>query len=231
MSGQTAAFAARWGFDPASPRLRAALTHRSAAAAAIGESNERLEFLGDALIGAIVAGYLLDALPPDTNVGALSRARIQIVRAETLAAAARALGVPDLLAVGQGERKENRHNHDSLLADAFEALIAALFLDRGAEAAERFVRATLAGPLAAVVAAPPPPDPKTRLQEILQASGRGLPRYRLVRESGSGHDRHFVVEVSAMSGEILAFGEGASKRIAETEAARKALNVMVSAVD
>ncbi|MBC8104695.1 MAG: ribonuclease III [Cytophagales bacterium] len=216
------AFAERLGFDPASPRLAAALTHKSAAAS-VSESSERLEFLGDALVGAFVARFLLDALPPDTDEGTLSRARVAIIRRETLALAAQGIGVPDLLVVGNGERRAGRHTHDGLLADAYEALVGALFLDHGEAATQQFLRETLAGPLAAVAAAPPAPDAKTTLQMRLQSEGKGLPRYRTISEEGGGHDHQFTVEVLDTAGAVLGRGVGVTKRAAQTEAARSAL--------
>ena len=183
-----------------------------------------MEFLGDALLGAFVARFLLDALPSATDEATLTRARVQVIRRETLASVAREIGVPDLLHVGHGERKEKRHTHDSLLADAYEALLAAQFLDNGAEALEKFLRETLSGVLAGVVAHPPAPDPKTRLQGKLQAEGKGLPVYRLVEASGVGHDHHFVVEVATEAGDVLGRGDGPNKRTAETVAARAALD-------
>ena len=215
-------FAARWGFAARSPRLRAALTHTSAAPT-IEQGNERLEFLGDALLGAFVARFLLDALPTATDEATLTRARVQVIRRETLACIAREIGVSELLRVGPGERKEKRHTHDGLLADAFEALIAAQFLDNGTEALETFLRETLQTVLKEVVASPPAPDPKTRLQGKLQAGGHGLPVYHLIEATGVGHDHHFVVEVATGAGKILGRGDGPNKRTAEANAARAAL--------
>jgi ribonuclease-3 len=215
-------FAARWGLSPDSPRLRAALTHTSAAPT-VAESNERLEFLGDALLSSYVARWLMDVLPPDTGEDGLSRARVQVVRKETLAAAARALGLADLLVVGAGERKEQRNNRDSVLADAYEALLAAVYLDLGEEAMAAFLRDTLAEPLAAVRTAPPEPDAKTTLQMRLQAAGLGLPEYRLLSATGSGHDHHFMVEVVDSAGNVLGRGEGSNKRTAQMNAAREAM--------
>lgn len=217
-----AEFAARWGFAPDSPRLRAALTHTSAAPT-IELGNERLEFLGDALLGAFVARFLLEALPPATNEATLTRARVQVIRRETLASVAREIGVSDLLHVGPGERKEKRHTHDGLLADAFEALLAVQYLDNGAGAVETFLTETLQTVLNAVVADPPAPDPKTRLQGRLQAEGKGLPVYHVVEATGIGHDHHFVVEVATEAGQVLGRGDGPNKRTAEAKAARIAL--------
>lgn len=183
-----------------------------------------MEFLGDALLGAYVARHLLDALPPDTDEATLTRARVQVIRRETLAEAARSIGLPDLLRVGQGERKERRNTHDGPLADAFEALVAVLYLDKDEEAMAKFLRDTLAGPLASVTASPPPADPKTQLQERLQALGRGLPVYRTLEATGSGHHHHFLVEVTASDQTVLGQGEGTTKRAAQAEAARAALS-------
>lgn len=203
--------------------MRTALTHTSAAPT-IEQGNERLEFLGDALLGAFVARYLIDALPPTTDEATLTRARVQVIRRETLAQIARNLGLPDLLRVGHGERKEKRHTHDGLLADAFEALIAAQFLDNGPDLTETFLCETLGDVLASVVADPPAPDPKTLLQNRLQSQGKGLPVYRLVEATGEGHDHHFVVEVATEAGQVLGRGDGPNKRTAETVAARAALD-------
>jgi ribonuclease-3 len=191
-----------------------------------GGSSERLEFLGDALLGAVVARILFARLP-DADEGTLSRTRSHVVRTETLAAAARRLGVEDLLVVGRGERSEGRHTHGPLLADAYEALVGALFLDRGAEAVDRFVHDTLGDVLAAVVAVPPSPDPKTRLQVLLQARGRGLPSYEIVSAEGQGHSQRFVAEVRAGS-EVLGRGEGPNKRSATANAAAAALAALDS---
>lgn len=177
-------------------------------------------------MGAYVARYLLENLPADVGEDVLSRARVQVIRRETLAEAARGLGVPDLLLVGPGERKEKRNERDSLLADAYEALLAALFLDCGTNAMEAFIRETLASPLGSVSASPPPPDPKTQLQMFLQASGRGLPTYQTVTAQGKGHDHFFEVEVRDARGTVLGTGTGTNQRGAQMEAARAALVVL-----
>ena len=169
---------------------------------------------------------MYDSLPGDTEEGVLSRARVQIIRQETLAAAGRHFGLPDLLRIGHGERKENRQNHDSLISDACEALIAAVFLERGLPHMEAFLETLLGTPLAAVLANPPQPDPKTLLQMRLQARGRGLPTYRTIKATGIGHDHHFVVEAVAGDGAVLARGEGSNTRTAQTEAARAALDTL-----
>jgi ribonuclease-3 len=173
-----------------------------------------------------VARQLYAGLPSCTEEGVLSRARVEVIRQETLATTARGIGLPRLLKIGPGERKENRQNHDSLLSDAFEAIIAALSLECGEAAMEAFLRAVLAAPLAAVIASPPAPDAKTRLQMRLQALGRGLPTYQTVEATGVGHDHHFVVDVLSAEGAALGRGEGPNKRIAQTAAARMALETL-----
>jgi ribonuclease-3 len=206
--------------------LRTALTHKSAHPSP-EKSNERLEFLGDALLGAIVAEFVLGALPGVAE-GVLSRARTRLVRGETLAEAARTLGVDRLLIVGETEERTRGRQRDSLLADAYEALVGALYLDAGMEAARQFVHETLAEPMASVVLSPPEPDPKTQLQIALQASGRGLPAYRVVDESGPDHAKRFVAEALAGT-EVLGRGEGHSKRAAQIQAAVEAMKRLKAA--
>ncbi len=208
---------------PDTPRVRTALTHRSASTT-VSESNERLEFLGDALLSAFVARFLLENLPPETDEGTLSRARTRIVRRETLAKAARDLGLAERLVMGAGEIKDNRQTGESPLADAYEAIVAALFLDAGYETAEQFVHETLADALRDVVASPPAPDAKTELQIRLQAAGKGLPRYAILAETGTGQNIVFTAAVYADGeDEPLGKGRGANKRAAQTEAAKAAL--------
>jgi ribonuclease-3 len=217
-----ARFAIRFGLSPDSPHLRSALTHRSAASDP-AQSSERLEFLGDALLGAFVARVVWETLPPHTNEHGLTRARVSVIRKETIAQAARELGVADLLRVGVGERKEGRQQGESLLADAYEALVATVFLDKGQAAMETFIRKTLREPLNAVSHTPPPPDPKSRLQVLLQTSGRGIPVYVTTRETGEGAHHHFVVEVREATGTVLGVGDGKNKREAQVAAAVAAL--------
>lgn len=178
-------------------------------------------------MSAFVARFLLHALPPETDEGTLTRARARIVRRETLADAARGLGLAERLIMGAGEIADNRQAGDSPLADAYEALIGALFLDAGYDAAEAFVNASLSGILAEVAASPAAfaPDPKTALQIRLQAAGRGLPRYEITGETGTGQNIVFTTAVFAGDDEEpLGTGRGANKRAAQTEAARAALD-------
>jgi len=208
--------------------LRLALTHRSvlhdwlniAGVNATLQSNERLEFLGDALLGAIVAEHLF-ARDPTADEGALTRRRVAIVRAETLVRWARDLDLPDLLYMGTGERV-TEGVRDRMLAGAFEALVGAIHVDQGRDAAERFVLGFLARDLAMLLANEQHLNPKGRLQEILQERAQSAPEYVTLAEEGPDHARQFTVAVM-IENEELGVGKGKSKRAAQQEAARTAL--------
>ena len=199
--------------------LAQALTHRSAGS----PHNERLEFLGDALVNQIVAETLyLDW--PRADEGALTRARAELVRESALAGIARELKLGEHLVMGPGEMKTGGHRRDSILADAVEALVAAIHLDAGFDACKAVVLVWFAPLLAAL----PPPhkvgkDPKTRLQEWLQARQRGLPAYALVDETGDDHARIFKVSCTLAEPLLNTIGEGSSRRAAEQQAAEAAL--------
>jgi ribonuclease-3 len=209
-------------------RLRLALTHRSVvhqwAAAIPGgpvpQSNERLEFLGDAYLGVIVAEYLYNRYP-DASEGILTSRRVALVRAERLVAWAREINLGDYLFLAPGERV-TEGARDRMLAGAFEALIAAITLDRGLAAARRFLRPFLDRDDAALALDQEVTNPKGRLQELMQELYRVGPVYRIVDAEGPAHARIFTAEVS-LHGERLGRGEGVSKRDAEQEAARSAL--------
>ncbi|HEU4991355.1 MAG TPA: ribonuclease III [Luteimonas sp.] len=199
--------------------LRQALTHRSAG----NPHNERLEFLGDALLNLIVAEQLY-ARWPNADEGAMTRARAELVRESTLARIARELGVGERLTLGPGEMKSGGHRRDSILADALEAVIAACYLDAGFDACRALVLAWYQPLLEAL----PPPnrvgkDPKTRLQEWLQARGWPLPAYALLAERGDEHDRIFQVRCTLAQPALSAEGEGTSRRAAEQSAAEAIL--------
>ena len=196
--------------------LELALTHRSAGR----PNNERLEFLGDALVNLVVAEMLFDARPK-ANEGELSRVRAQLVSEPALAERARELGLGDALKLGSGELKSGGFRRDSILSDAFEAVVAAIHRDGGFEACRAWLRNVFAQPLAA--AGPPHKDPKTRLQEWLQGRGLPLPRYELLAERGAEHARSF--EVACVLGEppLRVEGTGGSHRAAEQAAADAAL--------
>ncbi len=209
------------GLDPSSPRLTTALTHSSYAAENAVESNERLEFLGDAVVDLVVADLIVTDFPA-LNEGTGSLVRSRVVNEGSLARAARALDLGPALLVGRGVAKERGHERPSLLADAFEALVAALYLERGFEAARAFVADALGEALAEAASEPAGVvDPKTLLRQWAASSGRGTPRYEVVAE-GPAHDTRFVARVE-LDGRVLARGEGRSKKAAEVAAARTAL--------
>jgi ribonuclease-3 len=201
--------------------LDRALTHSSRAnedAAAAGH-NEPLEFLGDSVIGFVMAD-LLHRRDPEGREGGKSKLRAQLVSARSLARRAAELGLPELLLFGRGEEKTGGRKKTALWADAYEAVIAALYLDGGLEAAHRFVSAEFATDLERPGL--PTEDHKSALQEILQARGDPVPEYELLAEEGPDHRRRFRVRC-LVRGQPLAEGEGYSKKQAQQEAARNAL--------
>ena len=219
--------------------LRRALTHRSVLhdvvaaggdlTAAAARTNERLEFLGDAVLGAIAAEYLY-ALDPTADEGTLTRRRVALVRAETLVRWARELDLGAYLYLGQGERP-SAGTRDRMLAGAFEALVGAISLDRGFAAARRFLRRFLARDAGEIVAgAERAANPKGRLQEVLQERFRSAPVYRTAAAEGPDHARLFTVEVS-LGGRLLGVGTGASKREAQQAAAAIALELLATETD
>jgi ribonuclease-3 len=200
--------------------LDQALTHASRAHEALDDAardNEPLEFLGDAVLGFVVAD-LLHRRDPEGDEGAKSKARAHIVSAASLARRADALGLPDLLLLGRGEEKTGGRKKTALWADAYEAVIAALYLDGGMDAARRFVRNELGRDLEAGATA----DHKSALQELLQGRGEPVPEYVVVAEEGPSHRRLFRV-LCLVRGQPLSEGEGHSKKEAQQEAARRAL--------
>jgi ribonuclease-3 len=202
--------------------LDRALTHASLAnetATRRRGDNEALEFLGDAVLGMIVTD-LLHRREPDGAEGGKSRRRAQLVSASSLARRAAGLGLPDLLLLGRGEEKTGGRAKAALWANAYEALVAALYLDGGLEAAHRFVRRDFARDVEA--SDEELEDPKSRLQELLQGEGRPVPRYGVVEEEGPSHRRRFRVECRLDDGTVTS-GQGHSKKEAQQQAAREAL--------
>lgn len=206
--------------DPSLATL--ALTHRSAGR----PNNERMEFLGDALLGAIIAEMLYETHPKAAE-GDMSRLRAQLVNGQALAAVARELELGDQLKLGSGELKSGGFRRDSILADAFEALVAAIYLDGGFDACRITVRALFAERIAALPHASK--DAKTRLQEWLQAQGMPLPQYELVATEGEEHARIFEVQcLISQPAAIMAAGRGSSRRLAEQDAAETVLSRLAS---
>ncbi len=190
------------------------------------ESYERLEFLGDAVLELTISSYLYEKFP-DADEGQLTKARASIVKGETLANVGRRWGIGEWLQVGRGVEDTRGRDQDSVLEAATEAVIAAVFLDQGMEAARKFITEKMVDELEALSAAmsagnAPVENPKSRLQEILQGRGEPTPVYRAVDQVGPPHKPVFRVEVVAGE-EILGVGSGGRKSDAEREAAEAAL--------
>ena len=204
------------------PELRErALSHRSVGS----RNNERLEFLGDGLVNLFVAELLYEVFPR-ADEGELTRFRSRLVSEPSLAAIARDLNLGDQLILGMGELKSGGHRRDSILADAFEALVAAIYLDGGWQVCREKTRAIFE-PLIATLG-PGEKDPKTRLQELLQAQGKPLPAYDLVRSSGADHAKIFDVTCSIASLSLVGEGRGNSRRAAEQAAAKDAIDKLAA---
>ena len=214
------AFAGHAFADPA--LLAQALTHRSAGS----PHNERLEFLGDALVNQFVAEALYRYWPK-ADEGALTRARAELVRESALASIARQLDLGPRLVLGPGEMKTGGHRRDSILADAVEALVAAIYLDSDFATCRDVVLPWFAGMIETL----PPPnkvgkDAKTRLQEWLQGRGKPLPLYAVVEEGGEDHARIFRASCTLDEPPVRTEGEGSSRRAAEQQAADAALRII-----
>jgi ribonuclease-3 len=192
------------------------LTHRSFGS----PHNERLEFLGDGVLGCAVAAELYERFP-QLSEGKLTRLRAGLVRAEALAAIARELGLGPLVRLGEGELAAAPEPRPSILADALEAVFGALFLDGGYEAARQAVLGAFRARLERLDPDLPGKDAKTELQEVLQAAHRALPLYRVVAVHGAAHQQSFDVECAV--DEVTAQGSGSSRQKAEQDAARAML--------
>jgi ribonuclease-3 len=209
--------------------LERAVTHRSYRQLSNGVDNERLEFLGDRVLGLIVSEHLGQSFP-DWDAGQLSKGLARLVSATSLHAAAQRLSLGMHLRLGPGEEKTGGRDKRRLLADVFEAILGAIYLDAGLPAAVSFLQRTLLGPaFVARAQGIERTDHKSALQEWLQQRGRSPVEYRVQRESGPDHQKVFEVEVW-YSSEKLSASEGRSKKEAEQEAARLALDVLESRV-
>jgi ribonuclease-3 len=202
------------------PRLEEALTHPSFVNEAGGMDNQRLEFLGDAVLDLCVSEVLVDAYQ-QANEGRLTRMHSALVNAEALADWGRRVGIGMSLSMGRGATASGDREQTNVVADAVEAILAAVYLSHGLEGARRLVGDIVAGRLedAERIAAP---DPKGALQERLQQNGRPLPTYHLVERSGPAHEPSLGIEVM-VEGETLGRGAGRSKKQAERAAALDAL--------
>lgn len=216
--------------------LEQALTHSSHAREhqSDGPDNEQMEFLGDAVLGLVTSHELFRRFP-EHQEGQLSKLKAHLVSAEHLVRAAKRLGIGPFLRLGKGEEKSGGRSKATLLADALEALLAALYLDAGLESAENFILAKILAPELRRLernpdAAPSMADHKSRLQELVHATGRPQPLYELVKEQGPPHQRIFTVEARIQSPggdtEFSASGKGSTKKRAEQNAAHKVLKYL-----
>ncbi|WP_369939569.1 ribonuclease III [Xanthomonas medicagonis] len=214
----------RIGHRFADPQLLAqALTHRSAGA----PHNERLEFLGDSIVNQMIAEALYQRWPK-ADEGALTRARAELVREASLASIGRQLELGERLTLGPGEMKSGGHRRDSILADAVEAVVAAIYLDAGFEACRAVILPWFETALAALPVGKAEKDAKTRLQEWLQARQRTLPAYELISETGDDHAKLFRVRCVLAEPALVTEGEGTSRRLAEQQAAAAAIEQLDS---
>ena len=210
------------GYTPTSNQpdlLRQALTHRSHSS----PHNERLEFLGDSVLNCAVAGLLFRHFP-HLPEGDLSRLRANLVNQQALFELAQTLGLGDEIRLGEGELKSGGHRRPSILADALEALLGAIYLDGGFAAAEKVVATLYASLLQGLDPETLGKDPKTLLQEYLQSRKLALPKYSIITTQGEAHQQQFHVECTVPELNIRTVGEGASRRSAEQEAAQRAYN-------
>jgi len=198
--------------------LRSALTHRSAE----GVNNERLEFLGDSVLGFIIAESLYERFP-EADEGVLSRLRATLVNQSALAEIARNMKLGDYLVLGVGELRSGGYRRESILSDALEALIGAVFKDQGYIFCRDWVMALFAASFARLTVSKWNKDPKTQLQELMQAKGLGLPTYRLLSLTGQPHDQSFVVECRVALPVDPSTGTGSSRKRAEQQAAQSML--------
>ncbi len=198
--------------------LEAAVTHRSVGS----RNNERLEFLGDAALGFVIAEWLFEKFN-DVSEGQLSRLRASLVKRETLAEVARGLELGDYLRLGSGELKSGGFRRDSILADALEAILGAILLDRDYEACHACIHRLFKDKMAMLSSSDELKDPKTLLQELLQSRKLGLPGYEVISISGKAHQQHFVVECRVKDLDASVKGEGGNRRSAEQAAAQRML--------
>jgi ribonuclease-3 len=202
-------------------RLELALTHRSKGS----NNNERLEFLGDAILGFVVADMLYSHFGQSPE-GQLSRFRAALVKKDTLAKVARSFSLGDYLLLGSGELKSGGFRRDSILADAMEAILGAIYLDGGLVPARALIERALSERLTQLSETMELKDPKTQLQEYLQARRLPLPQYEVSATEGDEHNQRFEVTCTVSGIEQPIIGTGTSRRKAEQSAARQALDVL-----
>lgn len=198
--------------------LTRALTHKSANY----QHNERLEFLGDSILNCVIADLLFSQFNSATE-GELTRARASLVNQTTLSQIAQEMSLGDYLRLGMGEQRSGGFRRDSILADALEAIVGAIYLDKGFLQAYETIRVWYESRLAVLKPDEQEKDPKTQLQEWLQANQKPLPRYQVISIVGEPHAQVFTVVCEIAELSLLVEGQGTSRRIAEQQAARKIL--------
>lgn len=203
--------------------LKLALTHRSAK----GKHNERLEYLGDAVLGMVVADELFHRFPEQSE-GKLTRMRSTLVKGDTLAELASEFGLGEFLLLGQGELKSGGFRRNSILADAVEAIIGAIYLEAGLPVVQKLILSWLKTRIGTLSPDQHPKDYKTRLQEYLQGRKLPLPEYEVVNISGEAHDQTFAIECRVTGIERPIKSEGSSRRKAEQRAAAVALRELIN---
>lgn len=204
--------------------LEHALTHRSAP----GVNNERLEFLGDAVLDFVVSEAVYSQRP-DASEGTLSRLRSSLVKDTMLADLSTRLGIGDHLILGSGEKKSGGYRRASILADALEAVFGAVYLDSGFDEARRVIHNAYAGRLDAIPDSAGQRDPKTRLQELMQSRKIALPEYRVEKVDGKAHDQIFSVSCTIGHLDASTTGQGSTRREAEQESAQRMLAALEKA--
>jgi ribonuclease-3 len=198
-----------------------ALTHRSASS----KNNERLEFLGDSILGFVIAEQLYERFP-NAPEGVLSRLRASLVNQSSLAELAREHQLGDYLLLGSGELKSGGFRRDSILSDALEAVMAALFIDQGIDACQQWISQLFAEKLASLSLDNWQKDPKTQLQELMQAQKMDLPDYELITMSGLAHEQTFKVKCTVPLITKTSTGTGISRKKAEQAAAEQMLQLL-----
>jgi len=199
--------------------LQIAITHRSFSK---NNNNERLEFLGDSVLGLVISGYLFKRLESATE-GELSRVRASLVKEEALATVARDINLGDFLLLGSGELKSGGYRRASILSDALEAIFGAIYIDAGFEQCEKTIKFLYEDYLVTLPSSVDLKDPKTSLQEYLQSRRIELPVYEVIKTQGKSHDQIFTIECRIIGLNIVAEGKGTSRKKAEQMAASVAL--------
>ncbi len=215
---------AKLGYQFQDPELlEAALSHRSAR----GVNNERLEFLGDSIVNFIIAEILYRKFP-SAREGELSRLRASLVKGETLSKLAREFDLGNYLRLGTGEQKSGGHQRHSILADAFEAIVGAIYLDNGIDNCRKLLMKWYRDRLASITLESIQKDPKTQLQEYLQAHKLPLPNYSVESVEGADHEQKFFVQCQVDGVEAVTVGQGSNRRRAEQQAAKLFLQFLLA---